>query len=96
VNALFTQAQDFTTAAKALDDDADAAVQSGDTARAQADQVRLRNAESAFFNVNASTWNRSLLYASSGSQPSVLPTLDKAQSQILAALRAATAAARGS
>jgi N-acetylated-alpha-linked acidic dipeptidase len=95
-NALLAQAQDFTTAAKALDDDADAAVQNGDTARAQADQVRLRNAESAFFNVNASTWNRSLLFAPSGPEPSILPTLEKAQTQILAALRAATAAARGS
>jgi len=90
--SLLAQAQAFTAAAQALDADADAAVQSGDAARANADQTRLRNAEAAFFNPQASTWNRSLLYTTSG-HADILAGLEKSPSAILAALQAATAAA---
>lgn len=91
-DGLLAQAQAFTAAAQALDADADSAVQSGDVARASADQTRLRNAEAAFFNVNASTWNRSLLYAVSG-KSDILPDLATSQTSIEAALKAATEAA---
>lgn len=91
-SALFPQAQAFTAAADALDADADAAVRSGDAARAKADQMRLRSAEAAFFQPDAATWNRSLLYAPSGYTSSILPALDTASSAIAAALRAATKA----
>ena len=91
-SALLAQAQAFTAAAQALDADADAAVQSGDKARLQADQARLRNAEAAFFNPQAPTWNRSLLYATSG-KFDILPDLEKSQSAVQTALQAATAAA---
>ncbi|HET7814709.1 MAG TPA: hypothetical protein VFL13_10090, partial [Candidatus Baltobacteraceae bacterium] len=92
--ALLPQAQAFTAAAQALDADADAAVQSGDTARASADQAKLRAAEAAFFNINAATWNRSILYATSG-KFDILPDLEKSSGTIATALQAATAAAKG-
>jgi hypothetical protein len=91
-DGLLAQAQAFTAAAQALDADADAAVQSGDLARAKADQTRLRNAEAAFFNPNASTWNRSMLYAISG-KSDILPDLQTAQTSVATALKAATDAA---
>ena len=93
-SALRPQAQAFTAAAQALDADADAAVQSGDTARASADQAKLRAAEAAFFNINAATWNRSILYATSG-KFDILPDLEKSSGTIATALQAATAAAKG-
>ena len=93
--ALIADAQSFRAAAKALDADADAAVLRGDIARARADQHRLRAAEAAFFNVNATPWNRSLLYAPSGPHAEMLPALGTAASAIDAALRAATVAAGG-
>jgi N-acetylated-alpha-linked acidic dipeptidase len=95
--ALIADAQAFAAAAKALDADADAAVQSGDAARALADQQRLRSAETAFFNVNATTWNRSLLYDPAGTSAVSLPSLGTTagNAAIDAALRAATAALSG-
>ncbi len=92
-SALLDRAQAFTTAADALDADANAAVQAGDAARAKDDQMRLRRAEAAFFQTDATTWSRSLLYAISRGPSSLLPSLDKAPSAIDAALQAATAAA---
>jgi N-acetylated-alpha-linked acidic dipeptidase len=92
-DALLSDAQAFATAATALDADADAAVQSGDAARAKVDQARLRNAEAAFFQPQATTWGRSLLYDVNGYQSNLLPGLDTAPDAIDAALRAATAAA---
>jgi len=89
--ALATDAQAFSAAAAALDADADAAVKAGDTARAQADQQRLRSAEAAFFQSDAKTWNRSLLYSTG--KDWLLPDVDKSASAIDAALKAATAAA---
>lgn len=89
--ALIPQAQAFTAAAKALDADADAAVRSGDVARARTDQERLRAAEAAFFDLDATTWNRSLLYAPQTTPGGVLPDLDTASSAIGAALEQATA-----
>ena len=91
--ALLPDAQAFAAAAKALDADAGAALVRGDTARARADQHRLRSAEAALFNVNATTWNRSLLYTPSGPHADMLPQLESAAPAIDAALRAATAAA---
>ena len=91
--AVAADAQAFVDAAKALDADADAAVQSGDTARAAADQARLRNAEAAFFQPDAATWSRSLLYSVSGYKSDLVPTLEKDPQSIDAAIRAATAAA---
>ena len=89
---LAAPAKAFTAAAQVLDADADAAIQAGDLARAKADQVRLHNAEAAFFDPNAAAWNRSLIYAISG-KDDILPDLDKSQSAIRTALQAATAAA---
>lgn len=91
--ALLPGAQAFVSAAKALDADADAAVNAGDSARAKADQTRLRSAEAAFFQADAATWNRSLLYNPSG-KDWLLPSLDKSASAIDAALKAATQAAQ--
>lgn len=91
--ALLSQAQAFTAAANALDADAAAAVQSGDAARARADQVRLRSAEAAFFQPDATTWSRSLLYSVSGYKSDIVPTLEKSPDAIAAALKAATDAA---
>jgi hypothetical protein len=90
--ALAADAQAFVSAAASLDADADAAVARGDAVRAAADQARLRKAEAAFFNVNAKTWNRSLLYGT-GRGADVLPSLEKDPQSIDAALRAASAAA---
>lgn len=90
---LSADAQAFVQAASALDADADAAVRSGDAARAAAEQTRLRNAEAAFFQPGAATWNRSLLYSISGRTPNVLPSLEQDPKAIDAAIRAATAAA---
>jgi len=90
-STLTSDAQAFAAAAAALDADADAAVASGDNARAQADQLRLRAAEAVFYNANASTWNRSLLYGT-GKEP-ILPDLEKSADAIDAALKAATTAA---
>jgi N-acetylated-alpha-linked acidic dipeptidase len=78
-------AQAFVSAAAALDADADAAVAAGDAARASADQARLRNAEAAFFQGDAKTWNRSLLYSTERGAKPLPPD---------AALRAAIAAAQ--
>ncbi|MGH7737947.1 MAG: M28 family peptidase [Candidatus Tyrphobacter sp.] len=91
---LDADAARFTTAARALDSDADGAVASGDVARADADQRRLRAAEAAFFNVGATTWNRSLLYDPSSIGSVALPTLGTAagNAQIDAALKAAATA----
>ncbi|HKU68564.1 MAG TPA: M28 family peptidase [Candidatus Baltobacteraceae bacterium] len=91
---LLPLAQDFTAAANELDAQADAAVQDGDAAKAREVQTRLRNAEAAFFQADASTWNRSLLYGMSASGAAILPNLDKTQNAVAAALRAATAIAQ--
>jgi N-acetylated-alpha-linked acidic dipeptidase len=90
--ALTADAQAFVTAAAALDADADAAVARGDAAQANADRARLRNAEAAFLDPDAKTWNRSLLYGT-GRGADILPSLEKDPQSIDAALRAATAAA---
>lgn len=95
VTALASDAQTFASAAKALDADADAAVAAGDVARAAADQRRLRQAEAAFFNPDASTWNRSLLYSPSSSDAAVLPGLETNVSTVDAAMRAAISALGG-
>jgi N-acetylated-alpha-linked acidic dipeptidase len=92
--ALLPLAQDFTAAANELDAQAEAAVQAGDAARAREVQTRLRAAEAAFFQADAATWNRSLLYDTARTSASMLPNLDKSQTAIAAALRAATAIAQ--
>ena len=92
VTALVSDAQAFVSAATALDADADAAVAQGNAERAKADQARLRNAEAAFFQSDAKTWNRSLLYSTQRGVD-LLPALEKDPQRIDAALRAATAAA---
>ncbi|HEY9179861.1 MAG TPA: M28 family peptidase, partial [Candidatus Baltobacteraceae bacterium] len=92
-SALTADAQALVAAANALDADADAAVTAGDTARASADQTRLRAAEAAFFNANASTWNRSLLY-DLRSKDWLLGSIATSTGTIDAALRAATRAAQ--
>ncbi len=92
-SALASDAQAFASAAAALDSDAQTAVARGDVVRANADQARLRSAEAAFFDANAKTWNRSLLYSTERRGADILPSLEKDPQRIDAALRAATAAA---
>jgi hypothetical protein len=66
----------FVTAATALDARADAAVQAGDAPGAARTYAQLRAAEDAFFQPNATTWSRTLLYNVDGYNSSVLPSLD--------------------
>jgi N-acetylated-alpha-linked acidic dipeptidase len=73
---LSADAQAFVQAASALDGRADAALQRGDTAAAADAYSHLRAAEDAFFDGNAKSWQRSLLYSVSGYSSGMLPTLD--------------------
>ena len=66
----------FLTAATALDARADAAVQRDDPLAAAKIYAQLRAAEDAFFQPNATTWQRSLLYDHKGYESNVLPSLD--------------------
>ncbi|MDQ2992211.1 MAG: M28 family peptidase [Candidatus Eremiobacteraeota bacterium] len=102
VAKLRLDADGYVVAASALDTAADAAVASGGDTGVLAGRLRL--SEAAFFNPNAPTWQRSLLYDLNGYTSSVLPTLpatldpksgDAALTQLDAAFVAATAAATG-
>lgn len=102
VAQLSEDAQAFLQAANALDARADAAIERGDTAAAQAEYAHFRAAEDAFFDGAAKTWQRSLLYSVSGYSSGVLPTLedtlssstgDAALRKLDAAFKAATTAA---
>ena len=99
---LDPDAQAFLQAANALDARADAAVERGDAAAAQTEYAHFRSAEDAFFDANAKTWQRSLLYSVSGYSSGALPTLedtlssttgDAALQKLDAAFKAATDAA---
>jgi len=94
----------FLTAATALDARADAAVQRDDSLAAAKVYGQLRAAEDAFFQADAPTWRRTLLYDQHGYDSTVLPTLDATLASdgngplatLQAAFSAATAAAGAS
>lgn len=99
---LSADATAFSNAAAALDTRADTDVLAGNAAAAAGDYAKLRACENAFYEANAKTWQRTLLYGVSGYASTVLPTLDQtldpntgdaALKTIDAAFKAATRAA---
>ncbi len=95
----------FLAAANALDSQASAAAEKGDTAAAAAVYAKFRAAESAFFDAASPKWQRSLLYDVSGFGSTTLPSLeqtldphsgDDALHQLDAAFKAATSASTSS
>ncbi len=66
----------YIAASAALDAAADSTVAADDVAGSNATYARLRASEAAFFDANAKTWQRSLLYDENGYTSSVLPTIE--------------------
>jgi N-acetylated-alpha-linked acidic dipeptidase len=104
VAQLQPAADAYLAAAQALDARADAAVARGDSTAADATYAQLRASEDAFFESDATTWSRTLLYSVSGYEGTILPSLDDtlgtngdaALTTLQNAFKAATAAAQPS